>query len=116
MKANPGKAPRKGPMLDLCYWALHYRQESFYIPGTSFKDYGPALYLGVTVFNECPERSFDELREGLELRYLLLRGDSRLDWRQAMPVARAAWMRARAVAICEQLHQPDALYLVAAHA
>lgn len=103
MIAFPTKAPRDVSMLDLCYWAMRYQNASFYEPGTTFRDYGPALYLGIASFLEHPDLAFDDPQLGLEKRYRQLQMTSTLEWRRAKDVARAAWERAQAEAFASQV-------------
>lgn len=78
----------------LTYWALHYRQASFFSPGLRFSDYAPALYLGISGFVALPDSPFEFLLPKLNARYPSVRGVSQLSWRNAIPVVWAAWERA----------------------
>ncbi|WP_363800229.1 hypothetical protein ABU614_09200 [Lysobacter firmicutimachus] len=113
MTTIPFRLPRKAPASDLGYWAIAYHTASFHRAGVSFRDYGPALYLGVAVFNEHPEYCFDDPRLNLERRYRDVRGNSCLDWAQAKPAARAAWERAQAQALAAQIGPAENLRLCA---
>lgn len=80
----------------LDYWILNYRCAPFHREGLAFRDYAPALYLGISGRIAYPNRSFESILPKLEPRYPHVRGASALDWPQAIAVARAAWERAGA--------------------
>ncbi|QQQ02906.1 hypothetical protein [Lysobacter enzymogenes] len=79
----------------LDYWILNYSSAPFHREGLSFRDYAPALYLGITGRVAYPSRPFEQILSKLEARYPHVRGMSPLEWLDAIPVARAAWERAR---------------------
>lgn len=78
----------------LTYWAIHYQQAPFYHPGFHFRDYAPALYLGISGFIAWPDSPFEFLLPKLCIRYPSLREGSLLTWKNAIPVIWAAWERA----------------------
>ena len=80
----------------LAYWIGHYPVSEFYRPEWCFRDVATAFYVGLTTYIGHPHRSFDEALPRMEARYVQLRNGSPLDWNDAMPLARAAWDRARA--------------------
>jgi len=77
----------------LAYWAVHYRVAAFHRPGLRFRDYAPALYLGISGFIASPDSPFEFLLPRLSLRYPSVRGASTLSWRNAIPVIWSAWER-----------------------
>lgn len=79
----------------LDYWILNYSSAPFHREGLSFRDYAPALYLGITGRIAYPNRPFEQILPKLEARYPHVRGMSALEWLDAIPIARAAWERAR---------------------
>ncbi len=78
---------------ELRFWRAHHRHHAFFRSGLDFRDYEPALKLGINVFLDGHGRTFDELREQLSEAYDRTRGDSPLDWNEASPAAEAAWRR-----------------------
>ncbi len=78
----------------LDYWILNYSAAPFHREGLAFRDYAPALYLGITGRIAHPSRPFEQILPKLEARYPQVRGPSSLQWPDAIPVAHAAWMRA----------------------
>lgn len=98
-RGSPAMAPvmtDDGPALEtagLSYWVLRYSRADFY-DGRSFRDYAPALYLGISGRVAHPGHSFDRILPGLQARYPRIRGLSSLEWPDAIPVALAAWERA----------------------
>ncbi|MFC3816290.1 hypothetical protein [Lysobacter sp. GCM10012299] len=73
---------------EIASWMRHYRQ---YVAVFRSDDYLPAVKLGLSAY--LRGQSFDDCVEELEQSYQRVRGASRLDWYEALPVARAAWTR-----------------------
>ncbi|HEY5802070.1 MAG TPA: hypothetical protein VIT90_00040 [Lysobacter sp.] len=73
---------------EIASWIRHYRQ---YVVTFRGDDYLPAVKLGLSTY--LRGQSFDDCLDELEQSYLRVRGASRLDWYEALPVARAAWSR-----------------------
>ncbi|UNK49785.1 hypothetical protein MNR01_01745 [Lysobacter sp. S4-A87] len=73
---------------EIASWMRHYRQ---YVVVFRSDDYLPAVKLGLSAY--LRGQSFDDCLEELEKSYLRVRGESRLDWYEALPVARASWTR-----------------------
>lgn len=112
MKPIP-KYVRRVADANLSYWVLNYPSAPFHRPGLTFRDYGPALYLGMMTFEEHPERFFDDPRSDLRGRYEALKGNSPLAWPEARRVAWAAWERAHAQALACQTGPIESLRLCA---
>lgn len=91
---SPPCPPSRG---GLTYWALHYQDAPFHRPGLRFRDYAPALYLGISGFVALPDIPFEFLLPRLRARYASVRGASSLSWKSAIPVVWAAWERASTV-------------------
>ncbi len=73
---------------EIASWMRHYRQ---YVVIFRADDYLPAVKLGLSAY--LRGQSFDDCVDELEQSYLRVRGNARLDWYEALPVARAAWTR-----------------------
>ena len=73
---------------EMSFWMRHYRQ---YVPIFRIEDYVPAVKLGLSAY--LRGQSFNDGETELEETYLRVRGNSRLDWYEALPVAQAAWSR-----------------------
>lgn len=77
---------------ELAYWRNHYR-ELAYRADLRFEDMVPALKLGMDAYVRTRGERFDELADRMAETYARVRGNSRLDWQRALPVAEAAWRR-----------------------
>ncbi|GAA5072652.1 hypothetical protein [Lysobacter panacisoli] len=75
---------------EVAHWMRHYRN---YVPGFRSIDYLPALKLGLDAYLRGHGNDFDGMADNLEHTYERIRGVSRLDWNEALPVALAAWTR-----------------------
>ncbi|MBU8977987.1 MULTISPECIES: hypothetical protein [unclassified Lysobacter] len=75
---------------EIAHWMRHYRN---YVPRFRGEDYLPALKLGLDAYLRGHGQDFDEMADSLQLSYARVRGSSRLDWDEALPVAMAAWTR-----------------------
>ena len=75
---------------EIAHWMRHYRN---YVPGFRSEDYLPALKLGLDAYLRGHGQDFDDMADNLQLCYARVRGRSRLDWNEALPVAMAAWTR-----------------------
>ncbi|WOP14334.1 glycine zipper domain-containing protein [Ottowia sp. SB7-C50] len=79
------------------HWRSHYEREPYYRAGHTYDDYAPAYGLGIgsLVADKYRERDYDEIEPELARDWEIYRGESRLNWPEASPAARAAWQRAR---------------------
>lgn len=77
---------------ELVYWRTHYR-ELAYRSDLRFEDLLPALKLGMDAYIRTRGEHFEALADRLAETYARVRGNSRLDWQRALPVAEAAWRR-----------------------
>ena len=75
---------------EIAHWMRHYRN---YVPRFRSDDYLPALKLGLDAYLRGHGQDFDDMADSLQLSYVRVRGNSRLDWNEALPVAMAAWTR-----------------------
>jgi len=75
---------------EIAHWMHHYRN---YVPGFRTQDYLPALKLGLDAYLRGHGQDFEAMTESLQTSYERVRGPSRLDWNEALPVAMAAWTR-----------------------
>ncbi len=74
------------------YWRDNYTHESYYEPGRSYDDYGPAYTLGMSGVSSYGGR-FDDAEDRLSQDWERQRGGSSLSWQQAREPSRAAWQR-----------------------
>ena len=72
-------------------------EEAYYRDGHTYDDYAPAYGLGIgsLVADKYRDRSFDDIEGSLAEEWDIYRGNSRLNWTEASPAARAAWARAQ---------------------
>lgn len=75
---------------EIAHWMRHYRN---YVPRFRGDDYLPALKLGLDAYLRGQGQDFDDMADHLQMSYARVRGNSRLDWNEALPVAMAAWTR-----------------------
>lgn len=75
------------------HWREKYESEPYYREGYTYDDYGPAYAAGLEAAAKHPDRSYDDHESALAHEWHIFRGDSRLDWKEASPAARAAWDR-----------------------
>ena len=78
------------PDEESAYWRGNYQSASYYSPGYTYDDYGPAYELG---FNGrgTHQGSFDTVENDLADQWEQTKGRSRLNWQQAKSATRAAW-------------------------
>lgn len=74
------------------YWSNNYQTSSYYTPGYTYDDYGPAYELGYNGRGRYPG-SFDSVENDLSDDWERVKGKSRLNWEQAKSATRAAWDR-----------------------
>lgn len=78
---------------ELAYWRDNYETSTFFRDGMEFRDYEPAIKLGINVFLRSHGRSFDELKDQLAESYERTRGATPIEWSEASGAAGAAWQR-----------------------
>ena len=78
---------------ELAYWRDNYENSRFFRDGMEFRDYEPAVKLGINVFLRSHGRSFDELKDQLAESYERTRGKAPIEWSEASVAAGAAWQR-----------------------
>jgi uncharacterized protein (TIGR02284 family) len=81
------------PTAEHTYWRSAYNRESYYEPGRSYDDYGPAYELGWSS-RALRDDGFDTVEPALADEWSTRRGASTLEWPQARDASRAAWDRA----------------------
>ncbi|MES2972828.1 MAG: PA2169 family four-helix-bundle protein [Pseudomonadota bacterium] len=89
-----GKAAAEAvnPTAEEAYWRDTYQKESYYTPGRSYDDYGPAYRLGWGSRGSY-DGEFDAVEPSLAADWELRRDGSSLSWPEARPATRAAWNR-----------------------
>lgn len=78
------------------YWRENYASQPYYNPNLSYQDYQPAYRTGYEGYVEYANTSkpLDEIEVELRRSYESAYGDAGLDWEQAKPAVRDAWIRA----------------------
>lgn len=89
-----GKAAAEAvnPTAEEAYWRETFQDESYYTPGRTFDDYGPAYRLGWGS-RASYDGDFDAVEPSLAADWELRRDGSSLSWPEARPATRAAWNR-----------------------
>jgi hypothetical protein len=75
------------------YWRENYDTRDYVPAGSDFSDFAPAFCFGITAHSQYPGRAFDEIEAELSARWPDARGGSRLEWAEARPAVRDAWIR-----------------------
>ena len=84
------------PTAEHAHWQEHHTREPYYSSEYTYEDYGPAYSLGWRDVHTTPaDARFEDVEESLAHDWAIYRGQSRLDWPEASPAARAAWERAK---------------------
>lgn len=85
------------PTNEHAYWRDNFGQHDHVQDGREFADYDPAYRAGIdaAVRHEGQPHTWAELENDLAEDWARYRGDSRLNWEEASPAARAAWDRAK---------------------
>ena len=78
------------PELEDAYWQSVYWSQPYYRAELSYDDYAPAYCVGYIGFAQYGGR-FDEAEKSLCANWVRIKGDSRLDYEDALPAIRAAW-------------------------
>ena len=81
------------PELEDAYWQSVYWSQPYYRAELSYDDYAPAYCVGYIGFAQYGG-SFDEAEKSLCANWVRIRGDSRLEYEDALPAIRAAWEHA----------------------
>jgi hypothetical protein len=79
------------PKVEAAYWESSYMNESYYSPGYTYDDYGPAYALGYNSRGRYQGQKFDSVENDLSDEWNKAKGASRLTWNQARSATRAAW-------------------------
>ena len=93
--AGKAVAEHYDPTIEETYWRGAFSNEPYYDTEYGYEDYAPAYRLGGAAGARHEIASFDGLEKDLAQEYRKSRGDSRLEWEQASPAARAAWTHVR---------------------
>ena len=93
--AGKAVAEHYDPTVEEQYWRGAYNNEPYYRTDYGFDDYAPAFRLGGAAGARSGDAPFEALEPDLSQEYRFARGESRLDWEDARPAARAAWARVR---------------------
>jgi phage tail tape-measure protein len=75
------------------YWREQHANRPYVPADRSYAEYGPAYRYGWEARSRVRDRSFEELEPELERGWVVYRGHSALEWREARPAARDAWDR-----------------------
>jgi uncharacterized protein YcfJ len=97
--AGKAVAEHYDPTIEEQYWRKAYTKEPYYDTEFGFDDYSPAYRLGGAAGARYGDTPFETFEKDLGREYRDARGNSRLDWEQASPAARAAWARVRNVSV-----------------
>jgi hypothetical protein len=76
-----------------CYWREAYRNEPYYVHGSTYEDYSAAYRLGSTFRFERSDTNWDDAQMQLLEEWEKNKGASWLHWEQARPAVYAAWRR-----------------------
>ena len=95
--AGKGAAERLDPTGEADYWQGEYTNRPYYNSAYTYDDYAPAYGVGVgsAVADKYRDRHFNDIEHDLAHDWEIYRGQSRLNWPEASPAARAAWERAQ---------------------
>jgi uncharacterized protein (TIGR02284 family) len=91
--AGKAAAEAVNPTAEEAFWRENYDKESYYEPGRSFDDYGPAYRLGLSGRSRF-EDPWTSVEPRLASEWDNTRGNSSLNWDRASHASRAAWDRA----------------------
>jgi hypothetical protein len=83
-RVNPGRED--------AFWHEAFRRERYFTPGLDYEDYAPAYCVGYIGFAQYGG-SFGDAEKSLCANWERIKGDSRLDWSDALLAMRAAWDR-----------------------
>ena len=81
------------PEVEDAYWQSVYWSQPYYRAELSYDDYAPAYCVGYIGFAQYGGR-FDEAEKSLCANWVRIKGDSRLEYEEALPAIRAAWEHA----------------------
>lgn len=81
------------PQVEETYWREHYDTRDYVPAGSDFSDFAPAFSYGIAARISYPGRAFEDIEPELSAGWRDARGRSQLDWAEAMPAARDAWVR-----------------------
>ena len=93
--AGEAAAESANPTREDAYWRGQYSARPYVDRAKTFDDYGPAYGYGVNAHEQHPNRSFEEVETSLASGWSDIRGGSTLDWEQAKPATRDAFVRMR---------------------
>lgn len=75
------------------YWRDTYDTRDYVPSGSDYGDFAPAFSYGISVCDRYPGQSFQDLEAVMSADWSRARGNSSLDWQQARPAVRDAWLR-----------------------
>ena len=75
-------------------WRPRFEMEPYHVSGALYDDYAPAYRLGTAARQNYKGREYSEVRDDIASYYDHVRGKSRLNWDQAEPAVKAAWVQA----------------------
>lgn len=89
------------PELEDAYWQSVYWSQPYYRAELSYDDYAPAYCVGYIGYAQYGG-SFEEAEKSLCANWVRIRGDSRLEYEDALPAIRAAWEHAAHAQVDEE--------------
>jgi hypothetical protein len=91
--AGKGAAEAVNPTAEDAHWREAHAQQPYHSDAYSYDDYAPAYRSGYQSMIDG-RSDWNEARSHLEERWEADRSNSRLNWKDAEPAAKAAWERA----------------------
>lgn len=91
--AGKAVAEHYDPTVEDAYWRDQHVNEPYYDATRNFDDYSPAYRAAGEAHRRDATRDYADVEAELERGWSSDKGDSRLSWDEARPVARAGWGR-----------------------
>lgn len=93
--AGKSVAEQIDPTVESAYWQQNYRTRPYYRDDVEYEVYEPAYRYGWESRSKYPDRDFDDVASELEKDWETYRADDprSLEWEQAHPATRDAWLR-----------------------
>ena len=102
------------PELEDAYWQSVYWSQPYYRAELSYDDYAPAYCVGYIGYAQYGGR-FEEAEKSLCANWVRIKGDSRLEYEDALPAIRAAWEHAANAQVEDEEEELASPEYVAAH-
>jgi predicted lipid-binding transport protein (Tim44 family) len=91
--AGESIAREVNPTLEEKYWSANYQSRPYVIKESSFETYRPAYRYGVEAYTKAEGRDFDDIEPSIRNDWGNVRGESKLEWKEAREAARDAFER-----------------------